>query len=71
MKIISIYYQIGLFYSASIEDKKVAEIFNNEKPDIVVNLAAQAGVRHSLTNPWSYTNTNLVDLGIFSKVVVR
>lgn len=34
--------------------------FTNFKPQKVVNLAAQAGVRYSLTNPYAYMNSNLV-----------
>jgi len=36
------------------------EIFRAEKPDAVLHLAAQAGVRHSLENPASYIHSNLV-----------
>ena len=44
-----------------IEDRDaVAEVFRKHKPDRVVNLAAQAGVRYSLENPHSYVDTNLV-----------
>ncbi len=53
-----------IFYNSSIEDNnKLEDIFKAEKPDIVVNLAAHAGVRYSLTNPSSFTNTNLVGFG--------
>jgi UDP-glucuronate 4-epimerase len=38
----------------------IAEIFDRCKPEIVVNLAAQAGVRHSLTHPQAYIDSNLV-----------
>ena len=38
----------------------VAALFDREKPQRVVNLAAQAGVRYSLTNPHAYVDTNLV-----------
>ncbi|TCK19495.1 UDP-glucuronate 4-epimerase [Thiogranum longum] len=38
----------------------VAEVFKKYKPDRVVNLAAQAGVRYSLENPNSYIDTNVV-----------
>jgi len=38
----------------------IAEVFSKYKPNRVVNLAAQAGVRHSLTNPYAYIDTNLV-----------
>ena len=38
----------------------VAELFERERPAAVVNLAAQAGVRHSLENPHAYVDANLV-----------
>lgn len=38
----------------------IEEIFNNNNFDIVVNLAAQAGVRHSINNPHVYINSNIV-----------
>ncbi len=38
----------------------MARLFREEKFDIVVNLAAQAGVRYSLINPHAYVDTNLV-----------
>ena len=38
----------------------IAELFDREKPQRVVNLAAQAGVRYSLVNPYAYVETNLV-----------
>jgi len=45
----------------SIEDREaVAKVFAEHKPDRVVNLAAQAGVRYSLENPHAYVDTNLV-----------
>jgi len=44
-----------------IEDRAgMAELFERYKPDGVVNLAAQAGVRYSLENPNAYVDTNLV-----------
>ena len=49
------------FIKADISDKdKVLEIFNLYKPNIVVNLAAQAGVRYSIENPDAYIESNLV-----------
>ncbi len=38
----------------------VGELFAREKPDRVVNLAAQAGVRYAAKNPHAYTQTNVV-----------
>jgi len=44
-----------------IEDRAgMAELFEQHKPDGVVNLAAQAGVRYSLENPNAYIDTNVV-----------
>lgn len=42
------------------EKDKLLSCFSLFKPDIVVNLAAQAGVRYSILNPDSYTKSNLV-----------
>jgi len=44
-----------------LEDRDgIAKLFARYKPDRVVNLAAQAGVRYSLENPCAYVDTNLV-----------
>jgi UDP-glucuronate 4-epimerase len=46
---------------ASLEDKEAMEaVFEEHKPQRVVNLAAQPGVRYSLMNPHSYVNSNIV-----------
>ncbi len=48
----------------NLEDRQaVADAFAKYKPDRVVNLAAQAGVRYSIENPQSYIDTNLVGFG--------
>ena len=45
---------------ASIENSSlIKEIFNKSKPEIVINLAAQAGVGYSLKNPHSYVSSNI------------
>jgi len=45
----------------SLEDKKgINDIFETYKPKIVFNLAAQAGVRYSITNPNAYIQSNIV-----------
>jgi UDP-glucuronate 4-epimerase len=45
----------------SLEDRnEIAKIFEYEKFDNVVNLAAQAGVRYSIENPLAYIDSNLV-----------
>ena len=41
------------------EKDKIAELFRQEKFDKVVHLAAQAGVRYSLENPWVYIDSNI------------
>lgn len=47
-------------YEVNLADKeKVAVVFRQEKPDIVINLAAQAGVRYSLENPHVYIDSNI------------
>jgi len=45
----------------SLEDRDgVAAVFSEHKPQRVINLAAQAGVRYSIENPHAYVDTNLV-----------
>ena len=47
-----------------IEDGKALEaLFKENQFDVVVNLAAQAGVRYSIENPLAYINTNMVGFG--------
>lgn len=49
------------FYKEDISDKAVVDkIFKKHKPDIVVNLAAQAGVRYSISNPDAYIQSNII-----------
>ena len=49
-----------VFVKADISDKSVVDVlFQIYKPEIVVNLAAQAGVRYSITNPDVYISSNL------------
>lgn len=48
------------FIEVDISNKdSIDEIFKKHKISKVVNLAAQAGVRYSIENPWSYLNSNL------------
>ena len=70
------YYEVGLktarlenlkpfkefsFLKADISDREnVERIFGNTQFDVVVNLAAQAGVRYSLENPHAYIDANIV-----------
>ena len=49
-----------IFHKIDIEDtKNIDRIFNSHKPDIVFNLAAQAGVRYSIENPRGFISTNV------------
>lgn len=49
------------FYQSDLkESATLFEIFAKHKPDIVLHLAAQAGVRYSLENPATYVDSNLV-----------
>jgi len=50
-----------IFIKGNLADKKlITTIFDKYQPQIVVNLAAQAGVRHSVTNPDVYIEANLI-----------
>ena len=61
-------YPTFTFVKGNIADKElITELFEKYKPSVVVNLAAQAGVRYSITNPDAYVESNLVASLIFSK----
>ncbi|MBD1905416.1 NAD-dependent epimerase [Funiculus sociatus GB2-A5] len=50
-----------LFYQLDLADRQgMAQLFADIKPDRVLHMAAQAGVRYSLTNPHAYVDCNLV-----------
>ena len=50
-----------VMYRYNLADKgAVEEVFEKHQPQVVVNLAAQAGVRYSITNPDSYIESNLI-----------
>ena len=50
-----------IFIKGNIADKTLIEkVFTENKIDVVVNLAAQAGVRYSITNPDSYIESNII-----------
>ena len=49
------------FIKGNIADKQlIDQLFNEYQPAVVVNLAAQAGVRYSITNPGAYIESNLI-----------
>lgn len=50
-----------IFVKGNIADKQTIDnLFAEYKPQVVVNLAAQAGVRYSITNPDAYIESNLI-----------
>lgn len=50
-----------IFIRGNIADRAFVErVFTEYKPDIVVNLAAQAGVRYSIENPYAYIESNII-----------
>ena len=50
-----------VFIKGDIADKNIIEgLFHKYQPSVVVNLAAQAGVRYSITNPDAYIQSNLI-----------
>lgn len=54
-------YPTFTFVKGNIADKElITELFEKYKPSVVVNLAAQAGVRYSITNPDAYIESNLL-----------
>ena len=56
-----------IFIKGDISNKETVDsVFAQYKPSIVVNLAAQAGVRYSITNPEAYIQSNMI--GFFSTV---
>ena len=49
------------FIRGNIADRSIIDfVFKNYKPDLVINFAAQAGVRYSITNPDAYIESNLL-----------
>ena len=54
-------YQNFIFLKKDISKQEdIQQVFGEYTPSIVVNLAAQAGVRHSITNPDAYINSNII-----------
>lgn len=47
------------FLKEDISSNKISKILSDINPDIIINLAAQAGVRHSLKNPHDYIKNNI------------
>jgi len=47
------------FHKHDISEKSAIDLFKNEKLDGVINLAARAGVRYSVENPWVFLESNV------------
>lgn len=60
LDILSEYERFTFIRGSIANDELVRFVFDDHHPDIVVNLAAQAGVRYSIDNPYSYVESNLV-----------
>ena len=55
------FHESFVFIKGDIADRNlISKLFSEYKPQIVVNLAAQAGVRYSITNPDAYISSNLI-----------
>ena len=48
------------FYKIDIQNKNLLKKFKNINLDLIINLAAQAGVRHSLKDPYAYIDSNIL-----------
>ena len=58
---LSVYGDRFVFIKDNIANKQAIDnLFADHKPQVVVNLAAQAGVRYSITNPGAYIESNLI-----------
>lgn len=54
-------YENFTFIKGNLADKAAVDgVFSEYKPEVVVNLAAQAGVRYSITNPGAYMESNMI-----------
>lgn len=61
LKMLSNFGNKFIFHKVDIAEKtELDKLFNLYKPNIVVNLAAQAGVRYSITNPEAYIQSNVI-----------
>jgi len=59
--VLSARYPLHKFIKLKLENKdKVYQLFADEKFDTVIHLAAQAGVRYSIENPWAYIESNII-----------
>ena len=54
---------MGILKSDIVQNEILERIFEKFKPEIVINLAAQAGVRYSIENPGAYLQSNMIGFG--------
>ena len=60
VQILSKYPNYKHYLSDITDQNSLNRIFKESNPEIVVNLAAQAGVRYSMENPLAYINSNVL-----------
>jgi len=60
LKILSNYKNFKFIQADLADENSVNDVFKTYKPDIAVNLAAQAGVRYSIENPKAYIDSNII-----------
>ncbi|MDQ0243022.1 UDP-glucuronate 4-epimerase [Bacillus fengqiuensis] len=60
-RLVHLLHENFFFHKVSLEDEKgLKDIFERYRPKVVINLAAQAGVRYSLENPRAYIDSNII-----------
>ena len=64
LAVLNDYKKLTFFHNDLLDEKALVKMFENHNPQLVVHLAAQAGVRYSLTNPKVYMESNT--LGFFN-----
>lgn len=60
LSILREYDNFNFIHANIADDRTLNRVFKDFKPDIVVNLAAQAGVRYSIENPKAYMESNMI-----------
>ena len=66
LKILNKYKKFSFYKIDLKNNNKLSQIFKNNKFEVVIHLAAQAGVRNSISDPITYLNSNLV--GFFNLI---
>jgi UDP-glucuronate 4-epimerase len=63
LKLLEPYRQFTFHKADLVDQRELSRLFHDSKPSLVMHLAAQAGVRYSISNPSAYINSNLVGFG--------